>query len=69
MFNEFYSMIRTKVKYFNNEPEVYKVIVEEDMDYTDEIEKALWDLKEPLDVPTEEIEIAVASRHKSLNTE
>ena len=29
---------------------------------TDEIEKALWDLKDSMDLPTEEIELAIASR-------
>ena len=31
---------------------------------TDEIEMALWDLKESLDLPTEEVVIAVESRKK-----
>ena len=31
---------------------------------TDEIEKALWRLKDDLDLPTEEIEMAVDSRKK-----
>jgi hypothetical protein len=29
---------------------------------TDEIEKALWELKDSMDLPTEEIETAIASR-------
>jgi len=66
MFNNLYDKVRTRLKYFSNEPEVYEVIVKDDMDYTDEIEKALWNIKETLDLPTEEIEIAVATRHSSL---
>lgn len=66
MFNNFYNMVKSSVKYFNNEPKVYEVIMDDKVDYTDEIEKALWDIKESLDLPTEEIEIAVATRHKSL---
>lgn len=66
MFNNFYDMVKTGVKYFSNEPEVYEVLMDDKADYTDEIEKALWEIKESLDLPTEEIEIAVASRHKSL---
>ena len=39
---------------------------EEDLEceVTDEIERALWDLKESLDLPTEEVVIAVESRKK-----
>tara|TARA_R110002020_G_scaffold401953_4_gene612130 strand:+ start:1177 stop:1389 length:213 start_codon:yes stop_codon:yes gene_type:complete len=67
MFGSLYNKVRTRFKYFNNEPEVYEVIVEDNLDYTDEIEKALWDIKLSLDLPTEEVEIAVESRYKSLN--
>jgi len=31
---------------------------------TDEIEKALWDIKDAMDIPTEEIELAVESRRQ-----
>mgnify|MGYP003628830282 FL=1 len=31
---------------------------------TDEIEKALWDIKDSLDIPTEEIELAIESRRR-----
>ena len=31
---------------------------------TDEIEQALWDIKDALDIPTEEIELAIESRRK-----
>ena len=35
-------------------------------DYNDEIMRALWDIKEDLDLPTEEVEIAAESRKKSI---
>jgi|TARA_R100001591_G_C4269438_1_gene162025 hypothetical protein len=66
MFNNFYNLVKSHVKYFSREPEVYVVEFDEEAEYTDEIEKALWDIKESLDLPTEEIELAVATRHKSL---
>jgi hypothetical protein len=66
LFNNFYNIVKSRMNYFNREPKVYVVEVEEDIEYTDEIEKALWDIKESLDLPTEEIELAVATRHKSL---
>ena len=66
MFNNFYNMVKTRMRYFNNEPKVYEVEMDDNLNYGDEIEKALWDMKESLDLPTEEVEIAVASRHKSL---
>jgi hypothetical protein len=31
---------------------------------TDEIEKALWDIKTELGIPTEEIELAIESRRR-----
>ena len=42
-----------------------KVNVPEDI--TDEIEKSLWDLKDALDIPTEEVEISLATRKNSLS--
>ncbi len=66
MFNNLYNKVRTRIRYFGNEPGVYEVVAKEDMEYTDEIEKALWEIKDSLDLPTEEVEIAVASRHQSL---
>jgi len=66
MFNNFYNIVRTRMRYFNREPEVYEVEMKDDVEYTDEIEKALWEIKESLALPTEEVEIAVATRHKSL---
>ena len=38
------------------------VYVEEHDDITDEIERSLWDIKEHLDLPTEEIEISLQTR-------
>ena len=40
--------------------------IEEDLtrETTDEIEKALWDIKETMDIPTEEIETAIESRKR-----
>jgi len=35
-------------------------------DHNDEIMNALWDIKEALDLPTEEVEIAAESRKKSI---
>ena len=64
MLYDLYGRIKRKVL-TNTEPVVYEVITKDDDDYTDEIEKALWDIKDALDLPTEEIEIAVNNR-KSL---
>ena len=66
MFNNLYNNMKTRIRYFLQEPKVYEVEVDDTIDYTDEIERALWDIKESLDLPTEEIELAVATRHKSL---
>tara|TARA_B100000131_G_scaffold318462_1_gene362378 strand:+ start:225 stop:428 length:204 start_codon:yes stop_codon:yes gene_type:complete len=38
------------------------VFVEEEDDITDEIEKSLWMIKRSMDLPTEEIDIAIMSR-------
>ncbi len=38
------------------------VFVEEEDDITDEIEKSLWLIKNSMDLPTEEIDIAIMSR-------
>ena len=56
--------IRKKIVLYR-QPETI-VIEEEDLDceVTDEIERALWDLKEDLDLPTEEVIIAVESRRE-----
>jgi hypothetical protein len=56
--------IRKKIILYR-QPETI-VIEEEDLDceVTDEIERALWELKEDLDLPTEEVIIAVESRRE-----
>ena len=48
------------------EPMVFEV--EDEDEITDEIEKSLWLIKEELDLPTEEIEVAIASRKRSTQT-
>jgi len=45
------------------EPMIFEV--EDEDEITDEIEKSLWLIKEELDLPTEEIEAAVASRKRN----
>ena len=59
--NKFIQNIRNKIQYRRVEKTHF---IEEDLDceVTDEIEKALWNLKEDMDLPTEEIEKAVESR-------
>ena len=50
---------------YNAEKEImvtYHINTDLTRETTDEIEKALWDLKDSMDVPTEEIELAIASR-------
>ncbi len=44
-------------------PETY--VIEEEDQITDEIEKSLWDLKNSMDLPTEEVEKAVLSRKEA----
>ena len=60
MFEKIYSKV--KLRYFNREPEIFEVNYDDDIVYTDEIEKALWDIKESLDLPTKEVEMAIATR-------
>jgi len=64
--NKFIQNIRNKIQYRRDEKTHF---IEEDLDceVTDEIEKALWILKEEMDLPTEEIEKAVESRNKIQN--
>jgi hypothetical protein len=59
--NKFIQNIRNKIQYSREEKTHF---IEEDLDceVTDEIEKALWILKEEMDLPTEEVEKAVKSR-------
>ena len=49
-----------KKRFLSSKPAV--IYTEEVDDITDEIEKSLWDIKESLDLPTEEIELSLASR-------
>ena len=60
--------IRTRNRYrYHNDQEIMKTYhIEEDLtcETTDEIEQALWDIKDSLDIPTEEIELAIESRRK-----
>jgi hypothetical protein len=57
-----YAEIRKRFR--TSEPAV--VYAEECDEITDEIEKSLWEIKDSLDLPTEEIEISLASRKKAL---
>mgnify|MGYP007063396464 CR=1 FL=1 len=59
--NKFIQNIRNKIQYRREEKTHF---IEEDLDceVTDEIEKALWILKEEMDLPTEEVKKAVESR-------
>ncbi len=61
--NKFIQNIRNKIQYRRDEKTHF---IQEDLDceMTDEIEKALWALKEDMDLPTEEVEKAVESRNK-----
>ena len=64
--NKFIQNIRNKIQYRREEKTHF---IEEDLDceVTDEIEKALWILKEDMDLPTEEVVRAVESRNKIQN--
>ena len=59
--------IRKRINYYKKVETVE--LTEEDLEceVTDEIERALWELKEELDLPTEEINMAVDSRKKSID--
>ena len=59
--NKFIQNIRNKIQYKQVE-KVHHIDGDLDDDVTDEIEKALWVLKEDMDLPTEEVEKAVKSR-------
>ena len=53
--HRFYNIIdKLRVRNRATQPDIYHV--------DEEIEKALWDIKEAMDIPTDEIEIAVKSR-------
>ena len=53
--------IKRKIMHFE-EPETYFLEEDENCEVTDEIERALLELKEDLDLPTEEVERAIESR-------
>jgi hypothetical protein len=59
--NKFLQNIKNRIQYSREEETHF---IEEDLDceVTDEIEKALWILKEDMDLPTEEVQKAVDSR-------
>ena len=59
--NKFIQNIRNKIQYKRVEKTHF---IDDDLerDVTDEIEKALWELKEDMDLPTEEVNKAVLSR-------
>ena len=59
--NKFIQNIRNKIQYKQVE-KVHHIYNDLDDDVTDEIEKALWALKEDMDLPTEEVKKAVESR-------
>tara|TARA_R110002020_G_scaffold275488_1_gene490683 strand:+ start:520 stop:723 length:204 start_codon:yes stop_codon:yes gene_type:complete len=59
--NKFIQNIRNKIHY-RREEKTHFIEDSLDCDVTDEIEKALWTLKEDMDLPTEEVEKAVKSR-------
>jgi hypothetical protein len=61
--NKYIQNIRNRIQYYKA-TETYHMSENTDCDVTDEIEKALWKLKDDLDLPTEEIELAVSSRKK-----
>jgi len=64
--NKFIQNIRNKIQYKRVEKTHF---IDDDLDgeVTDEIEKALWELKEGMDLPTEEVEKAVKSRNQINN--
>lgn len=52
---------------FYREPQTIEIEEDLECEVTDEIEKALWSLKEDLDLPTEEVVIAVEGRKQLKN--
>jgi hypothetical protein len=60
--NNFIKNIKNPIKFFKTKTHV----LEEDLEceVTDEIEKALWQIKTGMDLPTEEVEKAIQSRNK-----
>ena len=59
--HKFIQNIRNKIQYKQVEKTHF---IDDDLgdEVTDEIEKALWELKEGMELPTEEVEKAVKSR-------
>ena len=55
---------RIRRRYFADQELMETYHIDEDLtkETTDEIEKALWDIKDTMDIPTEEIEMAIESR-------
>jgi len=55
---------RNRVRYSADQEimRTYHINADLTKETTDEIEKALWDLKDSMDLPTEEIEMALESR-------
>jgi len=62
--NKFIQNIRNKIQYKRAE-KIHFIDDNLEGEVTDEIEKALWILKEDMDLPTEEVEKAVESRKKN----
>ena len=54
--------LRNTIRKAMHKKEIPVVYVEDVDEVTDEIEKALWKLKDDLDLPTEEVDIAVTGR-------
>jgi len=61
--NKFIQNIKNRIYYSNGK--TYEIEEDLDCEVTDEIEKTLWTLKEEMGLPTEEVEIAVTSRHNN----
>ena len=57
---------RNKYRYFNDQEimKTYHIKTDLTREATDEIEEALWHIKDTMDIPTEEIEQAIESRRK-----
>jgi hypothetical protein len=56
--------VRNRVRYTADQEimRTYHINTDLTRETTDEIVSALWDLKNSMDLPTEEIELAIASR-------
>ena len=60
---------RNRVRYNTSKEIMETYHINEDLtrETTDEIEKVLWEMKDAMDLPTEEIQSAVDSRRKAMN--